>query len=93
MKQRSRHLLSVILQFLCRSKNALYTVALANFLQSSGSRIAGSNLRPQIALALLRRADIRENHLQHVALHCSAANKENRRNPQPFLINLARESH
>ncbi len=51
------------------------------------------NLRAQVALALLRGADVVQQQCQDVALDFAGAHDLNRRDAQPFLIDLAAESH
>src|SRR5580698_1789094 len=76
-----------------RALNPRQAIALAQLLQSRDPRVASGQLRPQIALALVRSTNIVKQQRQDIALDRSTAHDLHRRNAKTFLIDLPARSH
>src|SRR5205085_10927489 len=83
----------IVEQLLSSYCGSLQTIPSTNLAQPFRAGVASRDLRSQIAFALVRCADVIQEQGQNVTIDFACTHDPNRRNAQPFLIDLATQAH
>ena len=92
-QSRAQHAFAVVFEFAHVALHARFAVLGNQFQKAQLAAMNRHQLRHQIPFPLHRRADVGQNHVEQRTIDFAALPNQNRRNPQAFLIDFARQRH